>query len=148
MTTKYTGKRPWTAREYGLAMPQFTVNLIVRDIGCSVRFYRRVMGATVRHADPDFAALQLAGLDFLLHADHAYDHHALGQRLPVAGPRGAGAEFRLLGVDPDAVEAKARTYGVPIIQNAGDTAHGWREVIVADPDGYTWAVGILIPDLK
>jgi catechol 2,3-dioxygenase-like lactoylglutathione lyase family enzyme len=148
MTTKSTGERPWTAREYGLAMPKFTVNLIVRDVARSVVFYRDVMGATVRHADTDFAALQLAGLDFTLHADHTYDHHALGQRIPSAGLRGAGAELRLLGVDPDAVEARAREQGAPVIQNAGDTAHGWRDVIVADPDGYVWAVGILIPKLK
>jgi catechol 2,3-dioxygenase-like lactoylglutathione lyase family enzyme len=148
MTTKRAGERPWTAREYGLAMPKFTVNLVVRDIARSVDFYRDVMGASVRHADVDFAALQLAGLDFMLHADHTYDHHALGQRIPSTGPRGVGAELRLLGVDPDAVEARARSHGARIIQKAGDTAHGWRDAVVADPDGYTWGVGILIPDLK
>lgn len=25
-----------------------------------------------------------------------------------------------------------------------DREHGWREVIVADPDGYHWAVGVQI----
>jgi catechol 2,3-dioxygenase-like lactoylglutathione lyase family enzyme len=148
MTTRDAAQRPWTAREYGLSMPKFTVNLIVRDIACSVAFYRNVLGASVRHADSDFAALRLAELDFLLHADHTYDHHALGQRIPNDGPRGAGAELRLLGVDPDAVEARAQAHGARLVQNAGDTAHGWRDVIVADPDGYTWAVGILIPKLR
>jgi catechol 2,3-dioxygenase-like lactoylglutathione lyase family enzyme len=148
MTTKRASQPPWTAREVGLRMPKFTVNLLVRKIGRSVPFYREVLGATVLHADADFAVLQLAGLEFLLHADHSYDHHSMGQRVPATGPRGAGAELRLLGVDPDEVERRAKARGVPIVQAAGDTAHGWRDIIVADPDGYTWAVGVLIPGLK
>ncbi len=144
MTTRHTSQRPWTAREVGLRMPKFTVNLIVREIARSADFYREVLGATILHADVDFAVLQLAGHEFLLHADHTYDHHSMGQRVPAAGPRGAGAELRLLGVDPDEVERRAKSRGALIVQAAGDTAHGWRDIIVADPDGYTWAVGILI----
>jgi uncharacterized glyoxalase superfamily protein PhnB len=47
-------------------------------------------------------------------------------------------------VNPDEVERRAKLHGAFIIQAAGDTAHGWRDIIVADPDGYTWAVGLLI----
>jgi len=28
------------------------------------------------------------------------------------------------------------------VQVVGDRGHGWRDVIVAGPDGYTWAVGL------
>lgn len=144
MTTKSTCQRPWTAREVGLRLPKFTVNLIVRKIARSIDFYRDVLGATILHSDEDFAVLRIADHEFLLHADHAYDHHSMGQRIPVTGTRGAGAEIRLLGVDPDDIERRAKAHGASIVQAAGDTAHGWRDVIVADPDGYTWAVGILI----
>ena len=78
MTTKRASLPPWTAREVGLRMPKFTVNLIVREIARSVDFYRDVLGATVLHSDVDFAVLQVAGLEFLLHTDHMYDHHSMG----------------------------------------------------------------------
>ena len=100
--TKKRMSEPWMpAGEYGRAMPRFTVNLLVRDLGRSVPFYRDVLGATVRYSDSDFAALNLAVLDFMLHADHTYDHHPLYERLKNDAPRGTGAELRLLGIDPD-----------------------------------------------
>jgi len=133
------------AEEYGRKMPAFTVNLLVREVARSVAFYRDVLGAAVRYSDPDFAALALAGLEFMLHADHAYDHHPLYARLQQDGARGTGAELRLLGVDPDRVEARAKVHGVTILQPAQDFPHGWRDVMVCDPDGYIWAVGVLLP---
>ena len=142
LTEKRTGE-PWMpAEEYGRGLPQFTVNLIVRDVARSVEFYTNVLGAAVRYADPDFAALQLGSIEFMLHADHAYDQHPLASRLATGGPRGTGAELRLLGVDPDALAARARVHGTPILQPVSDKPHGWREVMLADPDGYVWAVGV------
>ena len=55
-----------------------------------------------------------------------------------------GAEIRLFGVDPDAVERRVREAGAPVLREAHDRGHGWREVWVQDPDGYVWAVGIAI----
>ena len=133
------------ADEYGRALPRFSLNLLVRDVQRSLPFYRDVLGATVRYADEDFAALALEGVDFMLHADHAYDHHPLYERLQAPGPRGTGAELRVMGIDPDAVEARARAAGETIIQPAADVPHGWRDVIVADRDGYHWAVGVALP---
>jgi len=145
MTKKRTGE-PWMpADEYGRRLPRFTVNLLVRDVARSVAFYTGVLGATAHYSDPDMAALEAAGVEFMLHADHTYDQHPLASRLAAAGPRGTGAELRLFGVDPDAVEARARARGATVVQPAADKAHGWREVIVADPDGYVWAVGVALP---
>ena len=45
-----------SADEYGRQMPDFTVNLLVRDIVRSIAFYREVLGAAVQHSDPDFAS--------------------------------------------------------------------------------------------
>jgi uncharacterized glyoxalase superfamily protein PhnB len=128
--------------EYGRGLPHFTVNLIVRDVARSMAFYTNVLGATLRYSDPDFAALQLGSLDFMLHADHSYDAHPLASRLAAGGLRGTGAELRVLGVDPDALEARAKAYGATVVQPVSDKGHGWREVMVADPDGYVWAVGV------
>ena len=136
---------PWMpAAEYGRQLPEFTVNLIVRDIERSVAFYRDVLGAVVHYADPDFAALRLSRLEFMLHADHTYEEHPWHGRFLNKEERGLGAELRLLGVDPDEAEARARARGATVVQPATDKGHGWRDVMVADPDGYIWAVGMAI----
>ncbi len=145
MTKTRTGDAFMPADEYGRSMPKFSVNLLVRNVTNSVKFYCDVVGAILRYADDDFAALQLKGWDFMLHADHTYDHHPLHSRLSASGQRGDGAELRFLGVDPDAVERRAREAGATILQPAKDFPHGWRDVMVVDPDGYIWALGTAIP---
>ncbi len=132
------------AAEYGRSLPGLTVNLLVRDMERSVAFCRDVLGAEVRYADPDFAAMRAAGVDFMLHADHTYESHPWQARLVGGEARGLGAEVRLFGMDPDAVEARARSAGAPVLREAHDRGHGWREVWVEDPDGYVWAVGTAI----
>lgn len=145
MTKTSAGDAWMPADSYGRSLPKFTVNLLVRDVARSLPFYRDVMGATVRYADGDFAALAIAGTDFMLHADHAYDHHPLNARLSGPGARGTGAELRVMGVDPDAVELRAKQAGARIVQRAMDFPHGWRDVMLEDPDGYVWAMGVAIP---
>jgi len=145
MTKKRTGDAWMPAGEYGRALPKLSVNLLVRDVQASVPFYRDVLGASVRYADMDFAALNLQGLDFMLHADHAYDHHPLHARLSATGARGTGAELRVMGIDPDAAQRRAEAAGAKILQPAMDFPHGWRDVMLEDPDGYIWAVGVAIP---
>ena len=141
MVKKRQGE-PWMpADEYGRALPAFTVNLIVRDVPRSVAFYREVMGAELRYADADFAALVVHGVECMLHADHTYDNHPWYPRLTGNERRGLGAELRLFGVDPDDIEARAREHGATIIAETADKAHGWRELMLEDPDGYLWAVG-------
>lgn len=145
MTKKRTSDPFMSAHEYGRNLPKFSVNLLVRDVGHSLPFYRDVLGCAVRYSDPDFAALSLLGVDFMLHADHAYDHHPLYGPLMAARERGAGAELRFLGVDPDEVEQRAKRTGVVIIQPAKSYPHGWREITLQDADGYIWTVGLPIP---
>jgi len=132
------------ADEYGRALPKFTVNLLVSDVARALPFYRDVLGATVRYADGDFAALAIAGTDFMLHADHTYDQHPLHARLQDVRVRGVGTEIRVMGIDPDAVEKRAKKFGAEIVQEPRDFPHGWRDVMLADPDGYVWAVGVAI----
>lgn len=144
MTKKRTGDAWMPAADYGRAMPKFSVNLLVRDVARSLPFYKNVLGAGVLYSDDDFAALDLQGVEFMLHADHTYDHHPLYPRLQADGPRGNGVELRVMGIDPDALEARARAAGADIIQPAADFPHGWRDVMLADPDGYIWAIGVAI----
>lgn len=142
MTTKRSSE-PWMPPDdYGRGLPQFTVNLLARNLARSITFYKDVLGATVTYSDADFAAMRVADLDFMLHADHAYDGHPWRAPLAGGGLRGLGAELRLFGVNPDEVETRARQAGARVLQAAQDKPHGWRDVIVSDPDGYTWAIGI------
>jgi uncharacterized glyoxalase superfamily protein PhnB len=140
---KRTGE-PWiTAADYGRLLPSFSVNLLVRDVVRSIEFYRDVLAALVHYSDPDFAAIKLAGSDVMLHADHTYEGHPWYTQLASADRRGLGAELRLLGMDPNDVESRARAAGSRIVQTTATKGHGWREVMVEDPDGYVWAVGVL-----
>src|SRR5262245_14689513 len=120
MTTQRSGPGWIPADAYGRSLPRFTVNLLVRDMDGSIPFYRDVLQAAVRYCDRDFAALELEGTAFMLHADHAYDHHPVHQRLSAAGPRGTGAELRVMGIDPDQAEKRARAAGADVLQPAQD----------------------------
>jgi len=148
MTMTRTGAGWMPADEYGRALPRFTVNLLVRDVAKALPFYRDVLRATVRYADGDFAALNLHGTDFMLHADHAYDRHPLYARVRGVAVRGIGAEIRVMGIDPDAAEERAKKFGATIVQEARDFPHGWRDVMLADADGYVWAVGVAIGEMQ
>ena len=133
---------PWVpAGAYGRMLPAFTVNLIVADVARSVAFYRDVLQAFVHYSDEDFAAVKVGGTEIMIHADHTYEENPLYRRLSEAGLRGAGVELRLFGIDPDAVEDRAKAAGATVLSATMDRAHGWREVFVEDPDGYVWAVG-------
>jgi catechol 2,3-dioxygenase-like lactoylglutathione lyase family enzyme len=130
---------------YGKTLTGLSLNLIVRDVAASVPFYRDVVGMTVHYADEDMAALQLAEAQIVLHADHTYDKQPWVPRLTEGGKRGFGAEIRILGIDPDAAERRARARGATVLLGARDWPHGWRDVILEDPDGYTFAVGVALP---
>jgi len=144
MTKTRMGEAWLPADEYGRALPKLTVNLLVQDVAKALPFYRDVLQATVRYADGDFAAMEIAGTDFMLHADHSYDKHPLYERVKNVKARGIGAEIRVMGIDPDALEERAKRFGAEIVQEARNFPHGWRDVMLADADGYVWAVGIPI----
>lgn len=140
---KRTGE-PWmSAADYGRTLPAFSVNLLVRDVTRSLQFYEEVLGALVQYSDVDFAALKAGGVDLMLHADHTYDDHPWYGRLAAGEGRGLGAELRLLALDPAAVEERAQGAGAKVVKTVTERGHGWREVMVEDPDGYVWAVGVL-----
>jgi len=137
---KRTGD-PWiSASDYGALLPQFTVNLIVRSIDLALEFYRKVLQAQVHYSDPDFAALRVLGIEMMLHADHTYEHNPWSASLQGGQTRGLGAELRLLGMNPEEVAERARRMKA-LFKDVSVRGHGWREVMVRDPDGYVWAVG-------
>lgn len=131
-----------TAAQYGRTLTGLSINLIVRDIARSVGFYTAVLGFRALYSDPDFAALVRDDVRLTLHADHAYEAVPWTHRLKGMAKRGAGAEIRILGVDPVAVARAVAQRGDAVLYGPLTKAHGWHEVHVEDPDGYVLAVGV------
>ena len=130
------------ADEYGRSLTGLSLNLLVEDVGKSLDFQRRVLGAEVVYSDPDFAVLRGYGAEWMLHADHTYDRHPVRIAANAAGQRGAGAEIRLHGCDPDQAERAAMDNGYEVVARAMNKPHGLREAFLVDPDGYLW-----VPDI-
>jgi catechol 2,3-dioxygenase-like lactoylglutathione lyase family enzyme len=135
------------APEYARRLAGLSLNLLVADVAASVPFYTDVLGLRALYADVDFAALEGGpGVRIMLHADHTLDHsRPETARLEAPGKRGTGAEIRILGLDPDGVEARARAGGFTVNAATQDFPHGWRECRLEDSNGYMFAVGVL-PD--
>ena len=131
-----------SADEYGRSLAGLSLNLLVRDIDRSLPFYTGVLGFRDLHHDPDFAALERDGITLVLHADHTYAAQPWASRLAEKGKRGFGAEIRILGIPPEAAEQRARDAGYTVVYPTTEWPHGWRDCILEDPDGYTFAVGV------
>ncbi|MBV6650461.1 MAG: hypothetical protein KI789_12115 [Hoeflea sp.] len=139
MTMKRS-KEPWMpADDFGRSLPRgIGVNLLVRDMAAELAFCRDCLGAMVLDSDEDFAAIELCGSVFMLHADHSYSHHPMSGIVAGAETRGAGIEIRVYGLDPDKAEARARERGDHVLAGSLDKPHGLRECFIVDPEGYVW----------
>lgn len=137
---------PWMpGYRYGALLTPLALNLLVTDTERAANFYRTVFNADVHYVDIDFGAVRVGPVEVMLHADHTHEDHPWHPQLAAGITRGVGAQFRLLGIDPDETERRARAAGAQVAVPASDKGHGWREVLIRDPDGYEWAVGVLIP---
>jgi catechol 2,3-dioxygenase-like lactoylglutathione lyase family enzyme len=131
-----------SASDYGRTLSGLSVNLIVRDVARSTPFYSDVLELQRLYSDEDFAAFEREGVRLQLHADHAYSGMPWASRLAETAKRGLGVEIRILGIDPDAAERRAREGGFVVLVPVRDWPHGWRDCVLEDPDGYTFAVGV------
>lgn len=141
------GTVPWMPGfRYSALLPSLSLNLIVSDTARSAAFYRDVFEAEVHYQDVDFAAVRVGSAEVMLHAEHTHDDHPwVTEEIAAGAPRGVGLQVRMLDVDPDALFERARQHGARVIAPPTNKGHGWREVLVRDPDGYEWACGVLVP---
>lgn len=114
------------------------VNLLVRDVETALRWQQAVLDASVRYWDRDFAILEAQGAVWMLHHDRTYRAHPMGGIAAAAEGRGAGAELRLYGRDPDEAAQAAEAVGGIVLMAAEDKPHGVREAYLIDPEGYVW----------
>jgi len=131
-----------SAADYGRTLSGLSVNLIVRDVARSIPFYSGVLELRLLYSDEDFAAFEREDVRLQLHADHTYAQMPWASRLRDESRRGLGAEIRILGVDPDLAEKRARDAGFTVLVPVRDWPHGWRDCVLEDPDGYTFAIGL------
>lgn len=143
MEAKRTGG-PWMSpAEFAHTLPRgIGLNLLVSDIDADVVFCRDVLGGMILYADGDFAAIELCGSVFMLHSDRSYADHPMRDAVMAQAVRGAGVEIRVMGLDPDRVETRARSHGTKILSGAVDKPHGLRECHVAAPSGFVWVPAV------
>ena len=138
------------AAEVGRALRGFGLNLLCRQVIPLAKSIASVLEMRVIRANDDYAIIagpQVAkSLIIQLHADATYHANALPSFLPEpgAGARGAGAEFRLFDMDPDAAARRAEVAGWYILQPPTDKPHGLRECYLLDLEGYCWVPGSVI----
>lgn len=124
--------------DFGRSLSGLGLNLLVADVAREVAFLSGVFGMAAHRVSEDFAIMDWRGQVFQLHADRTYHSHPLPGLLPEAGPRGAGAELRLYGCDPDAAAALAERFGGVVLAAPADKPHGLREAYILSPVGYAW----------
>lgn len=133
-------REPWmSAADFGRSLPRGVgVNLLVPEIAPMEAFCREVLGAQTLYADEDFAAMELLGSVFMLHADHSYADHEMSASIAEAELRGAGVEIRLYGADPDELEERASRAASLVLSGSIDKPHGLRECHIVSPFGHVF----------
>src|SRR5512141_1469496 len=120
----------------------FFVNLTVRDLEASTKFYQETLGFKHIFTMPGPGGkAALVHLRWSKYADLLISLPRDGKAVP--DPRGAGVSlsFQMLerfegSVDALAEQAKAK--GANIVSGPLDQPWNVRELTVLDPDGYTW----------
>ena len=136
---KSTTKPFQPAADYGKSLSGFTVNLLSTDLERALEFQRDVLQAGILHADEDLLIVHGFDSQWMVHADHTYDKHAMLADAVNATRRGAGVELRLHGCDPDGAAKRARDTGFRVLDGPRDQPdHGLREAHLVDDDGYVW----------
>ena len=136
------------ADEVGRALRGFGLNLLCKQVRPLAVSIAAVLDMRVIRANDDYAIIAgpplASSLIIQLHADLTYHANPLPSLLPEAGARGAGAEFRLFGIDPDVTAARATTAGWHVLQAPANKPHGLRETFLLDLEGYCWVPGVVI----
>jgi predicted enzyme related to lactoylglutathione lyase len=83
----------------------------------------------------DFAIVPHDGMAFQVHSDGTYGAHPLLGLVPEMPPRGAGAQFYLFWIDPDAAAARAEGSGAHVVIEPPGQAARVARMHRAEPRG-------------
>ena len=128
-----------SAEEFGRSLRGIAVNLLTSDVLALAGFLKDVFELTIYRLSPDFAIVLHDNMALQLHSDATFGKHPVLGLVPETPPRGGGAQFYLLGVDPDAAIARAKAAGHVVLEPAADKPHGLREGTILSPEGYAFS---------
>lgn len=131
-----------SAEDFGRSLTGLGVNLLSPDVRALAGFLHDVFDLRVQRLSEDFAIIQHGPALFQLHADATFGAHPLLGLVPETPPRGAGAQFYLFGLDPDAAAARAQAAGHVVIEPPADKPHGLREATILSPEGYAFSPAV------
>lgn len=125
--------------DFGRSLTGIGLNILVRDVRAEAAFLEQLFDMKAHRLSKDFAIMTYHGQIFQLHADPTYGANPLLSLLPEAGPRGAGAEFRLYETDPDEAARRAALHpDAVLLQAPANKPHGLRECYILCANGYAW----------
>ena len=130
------------ADEFGRSLSGLGVNLLSPDVRALASFLDTVFEMSIHRLSDDFAIARHAQSVFQIHADRTFGAHPLLTLVPENPPRGAGAQFYLFGMDPDAAAARADGAGHVVLEPPADKPHGLREATILSPEGYAFSPAI------
>lgn len=131
--------------DFGRSLRGVGLNLLTRDIAGLADFAVQVFGLEVYRQSADFAILRHGDALIQLHSDATYGAHPLLGLLPEAGPRGAGVQVYLFGIDPDGAAARAAAAGGVVAEAPVDKPHGLREATILAPEGQAFSPAVALP---
>lgn len=130
------------ADAFGRSLTGVGVNLLCRDVRATAAFLADCFGLSVHQLSDDFAIVRHGDAVMQLHSDGTYATHPLPGLLPENPPRGAGTQFFLFGIDPDAACARAEAAGGTVVEVPRDKPHGLREATILSPEGYAFSPAV------
>lgn len=131
-----------SAGDFGRSLRGVGLNLLTRDVRGLAAFLETVFELSVHRLSDDFAIVRHGEAVMQLHSDSTYGAHPLLGLVPENPPRGAGSQYYLFGIDPDAACARAEAAGFAVLEHPADKPHGLREGTVLSPDGYAFSPAV------
>jgi catechol 2,3-dioxygenase-like lactoylglutathione lyase family enzyme len=119
------------------------INLVVRDVERTKRFYEGVFGLPPQHEEEELGIFRFKDTYVFLQHDSAHEDAPTGEVLGLA-QKGIG-QFAIIVEDADAVRAELEEHGVAVISGPADRDWGMRTLTFADPGGYTWEIAQELP---
>ena len=131
-----------SAEDFGRSLSGIGVNILSPDVRALAAFLTEVFGLSAHRLSDDFAIISHGNTVFQLHSDATFANHPLLSVIPENPPRGAGSQFYLFGVDPDAATARAEAAGHVVLEAPANKPHGLREATILSLEGYAFSPAI------